>query len=84
MKKEQVIDYQAALDEFQRNEHEPDNPVQSSGMPDKPPISQGYVDYLAAVKAWDKEQAGKARINMHTGKRNPSHDPIRIGYESDA
>ena len=79
-----MIDYQAALDEFRRNEHEPDTPVQSSGMPEKPPMIEGYVDYLAAMKAWDKEQAGKDRINMHTGKRNPSHDPIWIGTEHDA
>ena len=84
MKKEQVIDYQAALDEFRRNEHEPDNPVQSSGMPEKPPMVEGFVDYVAAVKAWDKEQDGQSIIHMHAGKRNPSHDPVWIRNKPDA
>ena len=64
MEKEQVIDYQAALDEFRRNEHEPDNPVQSSGMPEKTPMIEGYVDYLAAVKAWDKIRPDDTTIDQ--------------------
>ena len=84
MKEEQVIDYQAALDEFRRNEHEPDNPVQSSGLPERPPLVEGYVDYLSAVKAWDKEPVRQNAIQMHNGKRNPSHDPVWIRNETDA
>ena len=37
----------------------PENPVHSSTMPFQPARIDGYVDYLAAVKAWDKDQAGK-------------------------
>lgn len=75
------IDYQAALDAFRKEEHLPDNPVHSSAMPATPPMTDGYVDYQAAIKAWDKEQKALNDIHLHTGKRNPSHDPICRGEE---
>ena len=53
------IDYQAALDAFRREEHRPDTPVRSSCMSYAPPMVNGFVDYQAAIKAWDKDQAGK-------------------------
>ena len=59
MKDNTPVDYQAALDEFRREEHKPDNPVRSSRTPYNPPMIDGCVDYQAAAKAWDKEQAGK-------------------------
>jgi hypothetical protein len=58
MKNPDPVDYQAALDEFRREEHKPDNPVRSSRKAHNPPMVDGYVDYQAA-KAWDKDQAGK-------------------------
>lgn len=69
------IDYQAAMDQFQRNEFEPDTPIQSSSMPEDPPLADGYVDYLAAVKAWDAARPEGLTIRMQNKKRNPSHDP---------
>ena len=59
MKDNNPVDYQAALDEFRREEHKPDNPVRSSRKSHQPPMIDGCVDYQAAAKAWDKEQAGK-------------------------
>ena len=59
MNNRQPVDYQAALDAFRKEEHTPDNPVRSTGMPSSPPMVKGYVDYLAATKAWDKYLAGK-------------------------
>lgn len=74
--KSQPIDYQSALDAFRKEEHTPDNPVRSADLPASPPMINGYVDYQAAIKVWDKEQKGKYKINMKAGKRNPSHDMI--------
>lgn len=56
------VDYQAALDRFRKEEHAPANPVHESALPEKPPLKDGYVDYQAAAKAWDKEEAGKYTI----------------------
>ena len=70
------IDYQAALDAFRRVEHTPDNPVRSPDLPASPPMTDGYVDYQAMIKAWDREQENLHRIRMKAGKRNPSHDPV--------
>ncbi len=56
------VDYQAALDRFRKEEHAPANPVHGSVLPEKPPLKDGYVDYQAAAKAWDKEEAGKYTI----------------------
>lgn len=56
------VDYQAALDAFRKEEHTPDNPVHSTGMPSTPPMIKGYINYQAVSKAWDKEQAGKYTI----------------------
>ena len=70
------IDYQSALDDFRKEEHAPDNPVRSADLLASPPMIDGYVDYQAIIKAWDEEQEGKYKINMKTGKRNPSHDPV--------
>ena len=62
MKQNEPIDYQAALNQFRKTENAPDNPVRSTGMPSSPPMNEGYVDYQAAAKAWDKEEAGKYTI----------------------
>ena len=56
------VDYQAALDQYRKEEHTPDNPVHGSAIPEKLPFTDGYVDYLAAAKAWNKEEAGKYTI----------------------
>ena len=79
MKTEAPIDYQAALDAFRKEEHTPDNPVRSTGDPTFPPMINGYVDYQAMIKKWDKEQEDKYIICLRTVKRNPSHDPIYGG-----
>ena len=52
------IDYKAALEEFRKEEHAPDNPIHSTDKPDAPPMIDGYVDYQAVIAAWDKEQKG--------------------------
>ena len=70
------VDYQEALDLFRKEEHTPDNPVRSTGMPSSLPMTDGYVDYQAIIKEWDKEQEGKYKIHLQAGKRNPSHDPV--------
>ena len=54
----------------------PDNPVRSADLPASPPMTDGYVDYQAMIKAWDREQENLHRIRMKAGKRNPSHDPV--------
>ena len=59
MKENEAIDYQAALDQYRKEEHAPANPVHGSALPEKPPLKDGYVDYQAAAKAWDKEETGK-------------------------
>ena len=41
----------------------------------------GYVDYQAMIKAWDREQEGLYKIHLHTAKRNASHDPTYRGAE---
>ena len=74
MKKENPVDYQTALEAFRKEEHTPDNPIRSPDKPTAPPMIDGFVDYQAAIKAWDKEQSGKYKIHLRT-KRNPSHDP---------
>lgn len=71
------IDYKAALEEFRKEEHAPDNPIHSTDKPDAPPMIDGYVDYQAVIAAWDKEQKGLYTICLKTKKRNPSHDPER-------
>ena len=81
MKAETPVDYQAALDAFRKKEQAPDNPIHSADDPAVPPMTDGYVDYQAATKAWDKEQEGLYKIHLHAGKRNPSHDPIYRGAE---
>lgn len=70
------IDYQSALDAFRKEEHTPDNPVRTSALPASPPMTDGYIDYQAVIKAWDEEQEGKSTLRLQTGKRNPSHDPV--------
>ena len=70
-------DYEAALEEFRKEEHTPDNPVRSADKPAAPPMIDGYVDYQAVIAAWDKEQRGLYTICLKTKKRNPSHDPER-------
>lgn len=53
------VDYQAVFDQFRKGEHTPDNPVRSPAKTRPTPMTEGYVDYQATAKAWDKEQAGK-------------------------
>lgn len=76
MDQKHPVDYQEALDAFRKEEHAPDNPVHSTGKSSTPPLIEGYVDYQAMIKAWDKEQEGLYKIHLQAGKRNPSHDPI--------
>ena len=52
------VDYQAALDQYRKEEHAPANPVHGSALPEKPPLTDGYIDYQAVAKAWGKEEAG--------------------------
>ena len=82
MKSEIPVDYQSALDAFRKEEHAPENPVRSAGEPFTPPMIDGYIDYQAAAKAWDKEQEGICKIHLQAGKRNPSRDPIYRGEET--
>ena len=63
------VDYQAALDQYRKEEHAPANPVHGSALPEKPPLTDGYVDYTAAAKAWDRDQAGKYTI-YHMGQED--------------
>ena len=70
------IDYQSALEQYRKEEHAPDNPVRSPDQLIAPPMIDGYVDYQAMIKAWDREQENLHRIRMKAGKRNPSHDPV--------
>ena len=69
MKENESVDYQAALDRFRKEEHMPTNPVHGSALPEKPPLNDGYVDYVAAAKAWDKAEAGKYTI-YHMGQED--------------
>ena len=62
MKGNESVNYQAALDRFRKEEHAPENPVHGSALPENPPLIDGYVDYQAAAKAWNKEEAGKYTI----------------------
>ncbi len=32
--------------------------MHGSALPEKLPLKDGYVDYQAVAKAWDKEEAG--------------------------
>lgn len=84
MTKETPIDYQDALDAFRKEEHAPQTPIRSTGEYPTPPITDGFVDYEAASKAWDKEQEGLYKIHLQAGKRNPSHDPIYRGEDNES
>ena len=53
------IDYQTALEQFRKEEHAPDHPVRSPDRVASLPMMNGFVDYQAAVRAWDRAQAGK-------------------------
>ena len=59
MKLDETIDYQAAVEQFRKEEHLPDNPVRDQENAVEPSWIDGYVDYQAAIKAWDKAQNGK-------------------------
>ena len=59
MKLDETIDYQAAVEQFRKEEHLPDNPVRDPENAVNPTWIDGYVDYQAAIKAWDKAQNGK-------------------------
>ena len=59
MKNPEPVDYQAALEAYRKEEHKPDNPVRSPEKALSTLMTDGYVDYQAAAKAWDKQQAGK-------------------------
>lgn len=60
--KKTSVDYQAAIEQFRKEELIPDNPVCSAGKQSAPPMTDGYVDYQAVVRKWDKQQAGKYTI----------------------
>lgn len=71
MEHDTPIDYQAALDAWRKEEHTPDNPVRSTGKPAAPPMVDDCVDYLAAARAWDREQKGlyKSICRQENGTR---------------
>ena len=56
------IDYQEAIEQFRKEELTPDTPVRSGGKLSAPPMTDGYIDYQAVIKKWDKQQAGKYTI----------------------
>ena len=84
MTKETPIDYQEALDAFRKEEHAQQNPICSTGEHPASLMTDGFVDYEAASKAWDKEQEGLYKIHLQAGKRNPSHDPIYRGEDNES
>ena len=74
MKETEPVDYLAAISALRQEEqgqqnqiHDPDYIPQQAGEP---------VDYLAISSVWEKEQAGKYKIHLQKGKRNPNHDPV--------
>lgn len=62
MNQSNPVDYEAALEEFRKEEHRPDNPVRSSRNTHNPPLIDGCVDYQAVIRAWNKAQAGKYTV----------------------
>jgi len=56
------VDYLAAIEQFRREELTPDNQIHSDEKRTAPPMIDGCVDYQAAVRKWDKQQAGKYTI----------------------
>ena len=74
MKKDTPVDYLAAIGQIQQEEQTDKHQIHDPNF--IPTCSEEPVDYLAISKAWEKEQAGKYKIHLQTGKRNPSRDPI--------
>ena len=68
------VDYLAAIKVLRQEEQ--NQQIQIHDPDYIPPQADEPVDYLAISKAWEKEQAGKYKIHLQAGKRNPSHDPI--------
>lgn len=64
MKNDTAVDYQAALDQYRREEAIPESAIRGTGKPSKPPIKDGYVDYMKVSKDWEKEQAGKSVVRQ--------------------
>ncbi len=68
------VDYLAAIEALRQEEQSQQNQIHD---PDYiSPQADEPMDYMAASKAWDKEQTGKYKIHLQTGKKNPSHDPV--------
>ena len=65
MNNETPVDYHAALEHYQKEEHAPGNPVHSPDKLTAPPKIDGYVDYEAVINAWDKEQTEMYKIHLH-------------------
>ena len=62
MKLDEAIDYQAAVEQFRKEEHLPDTPVRDTENAVEPTWIDGYVDYQTIIKAWERKQAGKYLI----------------------
>ena len=74
MKPAEPVDYLAAVEHLRQEEQGQQSQIHD---PDYiPPQADEPVDYLSAAKAWDRQQEGKYKIHLQTGKRNPSRDPI--------
>ena len=68
------VNYLSAIEALRQEEQSQQNQIHD---PDYiPPQADEPVDYMAASRAWDKEQAGKYKIHLQTGKKNPIYDPI--------
>lgn len=67
------FDYLAAIEKLRKDNKS--NKTQIMDPDYIPPQNNEPVDYLAALKAWDIEQADKYKLHLHIKKENPSHDP---------
>ena len=71
--KDAPFDYLAAIEKLQKEKKADRHQVKA---PDSLPArTYDAVDYLAASKAWELEQADKHINHIRTKKRNPRHDP---------
>lgn len=66
MDSSEPFDYMAAIEQIRKESRQSKTRLRA---PDPVRIrTDEPVDYMAAVKAWDRERAGKGKVNMHTGK----------------
>lgn len=75
MKQTEPVDYLAATEQHRQAQQTENNQIYDPDFGTAP--EDTAVDYLAISKAWEQQLAGKDRIHMKAGKRNPSHDPVR-------